>query len=518
MSETLFAQGREAIRQIKAARQPIENKAAGVAEVLRNMENATNGFFVCSQDGEFYHFNGMTGALFKVFAKPLVLADDFFALINMRYHLFRDELTKFVIDRLHSFARSQPNRPEIHRFSKFDKENNILYLNRYNGTVYRIDHEGVTIVQNGRDVLFLNDDGGVTIEADIGRHNILQNAIAGDLQYVGRTAGGLTPEQQKTLIYLWMHALPFTELVRAGRPILVFEGQKGSGKTIAVSRIQMLIKGQQRLLNIGKKTDEEDFSVSLLRNPLCVLDNLDEANDWLPNALAAYATGAEWVRRKRFTDTDEVRVSPRAFLAITARNPVVLYRDDVVDRIILIRLERRENQSGFLTEEFLTQQVVEHRNRLYGEYIYNLQQFIRIRVENPPDNRPVPHRLSDFAKLAYQLGVATLQMSRDEVDNILKLAQAERNEFLSESDWVGHVIEKWLEYPENIRNLLRVSDLYDSLKNFCDNNALNWRFKSVMTFSKYLRDNLDLLKRKFEITQAFLRNAAAFSFALRSGT
>lgn len=514
MSETLFLAARETIRQLKASRSTVEAKSAGIAETIRQVENNTHGFFVCSVEGDFYHYDGVAGIVNRCYNTPTQLNTDFFAILNLRYGLFKESLTFNVIDRLNSFA-SRSTRLEVHRFSKFDKANNILYLNRYNGTIYRIDAEGITIQPNGTGVLFLNDDGGVTIEADIGRHNILKDHITGDLQYVPQTAGGLTPDQQQKLIYLWMHAIPFTEVLAGGRPILVFEGQKGSGKTIAVSRIQMLIKGQRRLLNIGKQTNEEDFGVSLLRNPLCVLDNLDEANDWLPNALAAYATGAEWVRRKRYSDTDEIRVAPRAFLAITARNPVVLYRDDVVDRIILIRLERREHQGGFLTEEFLTQQVMEQRNRLYGEYLYNLQQYIRLREEQGPDNRPVPHRLSDFAKIAYQLGAVILQMSREEVDKILKTAQAERNEFLSESDWVGHVVEKWLENPENLRKTLRVSNLFDELKNFCDNNSLNWRFKSVMTFSKYLRDNLDILRQKLEVQFLTIKNTNFYSFALK---
>lgn len=511
-----MAEAKLGVRRIDAVRRQRispEDKVRQMALIVQAAERAQGSRFVHATDDKVYFFDGAAKRLYPIWAQRGV-DPDFGALLYDRYDLlYTEKLTMHVVALLESYARtSNEPRPTVNRFSYYDVDKNILYVSAYNGEVYRLDGgEDVLIIDNGSEVLFLDDDEGKPCEPLVGSHDgIIRRLLVDDLEYVPQSNSGMTPSAQKLMFHVWMFAIAFPELLSRGQPILIVEGQKGSGKTSAVRRVQALLKGRDHILKLGKDANEEDLAVALLRHHVCVLDNIDTFVDWLADALAAYATGAYWARRKRFSDDAQSSVRPRSFVAVTTRNPISFYRDDVADRCLLIRLARRK-AGQFVEEQELIDAILRERPALYGEWLHTLNEIIRrMKSGDVVDNRK--YRLSGYAKLCFIIGRA-IGYTDDEINAALTAVQEEREEFVIESDPFVDVLEKWLEVKGNVGRDVSARDLYTGLSTFALNNNLPFRFKSPQAIARHLRDSMDALARKFVVTKrAGHNNVAYYSF------
>jgi len=518
-----------------------------------DLESRIGSTFIYA-NGKPYFLDGMSRRLFEIDPKNA----DFTGLLGSRYTLFSsDKLTHEVISRLDAFTREQGIRREIRRFAYYDTRKQVLYLSRYDGTCYRLDGtyghggggHGFPIVNNGDGVLFYDDDRGVPCNPIISAHGKLLPTLIDDLQYAETTGGGLTPKSQRCLLAIWTFALAFPDLLPA-KPLLLIEGQKGSGKTAAIQRIQLAIHGRAFPRSIGKH-DEEGFGVTLLRSgPVTLIDNVDTYLEWFQDALCAYATGGGWKRRKKYSDSDEIEIHPQSFIALATRNPSTFQRDDVADRCLIIRLERRQDRANYLPLSMLMDQIHQHRAVLYGEWLYYLNEIVaRLRARTV--DAPVAHRLADFAHLAHVVAAvlndetraytpalrnfasdyATLQEQFDaapddytrhavrlvmvqreiehraaedtllfNVEEMLHAAQEERDVLASENEPLIDVLFKWMDNTQNHGRAVRAVDLFRELAEIAQKEQ--WRFcKSVKALASKLRTTEGALARHFKVTR-----------------
>lgn len=346
---------------------------------------------------------------------------------------------------------------ELKRFTYYSNTENALYVSRYDGSCYRLDGHTVTIVPNGYACVFADDDGGEPcLEPDIGPNGMFLPRLVDDVNFVPITGAGVSVESQRHMFALWLFSIAFSERVPA-KPILIVEGERGSGKTTLLQKAQLVLHGRDYVLSLGQK-DEDDFAVALIRKPICVLDNIDTFIDWLPDMLCAYTTGASSSRRKKYSDDAQILITPKAFLAVSTRNPVTFQRDDVADRSVVLRVERRD---GFEGVGLIMNGIRMDRDQLYGEWLYYLnkivaeyQTYLMVDAQD--------HRLADFAENAYYIGRA-VGFTPEEVEKALAAAQAERDGLIAIGDPVIDVLDRWLSTEANQGREILVSDLFDEL-------------------------------------------------------
>jgi hypothetical protein len=227
--------------------------------------------------------------------------------------------------------------------------------------------------------------------------------------------------------------------------------------TLAFQAIEVVVHGSDQLLAISKH-GERDFWVTLLRNPISILDNADEFIDWLPDALCAYATGAGRIERELHTNTGEIRIRPRAFLAVPSKDPKSFRRDDVADRSIVLRMDKRPNRSS---ADDILRGLARDRPHLFGEYLYYLNRIVaalhRQRVYK------LSQRMADFEKFAYAVGEAfnwPERYVRDTMDAI----QRERTAFAAENDVVAELLDVWVDKDGNEARDLTARELFHELR------------------------------------------------------
>jgi len=234
-------------------------------------------------------------------------------------------------------------------------------------------------------------------------------------------------------------------------------GTQGSGKSAAVALMQLALMGVSKPM-ILQRNKEDDFGVILLRSPLAVFDNTDSYIEWVPDAVCAYTTSGQWVKRKLYSNSEEVVIKPHAFIAVASKNPASFRREDVADRCLIMRLERRANFTAF---ETLRQDVLAQRGALLGEYLWYVNQLIAyMRTHGDVMERNETARMADYARFARAVS-AVLGWPLDTIDDLMASIAHERDTFINEDDPLVQLLEHWVK--KNARRPVTVQKLFSDL-------------------------------------------------------
>lgn len=453
---------------------------------LQREVEAGTYFLVTEPDHDLYIVLGLTKTTIQLPAHGRG-GLPFLAYLLSRYGLSeREEATKFLYDTLRLYIWENGERVELRRFSAFNQETKAAYISTYDGELWKLDGETPTRYGNGEDgVFFADDDGGIPCAPDIAPHGELFQALT-DLNYSPISPGGMTPVHQQRALIVWILSLAFPDLMPT-KPLLIVEGAQGSGKSSSMQQTQLVLFGRKRPIVLSKNK-EDDFGIILLRNPLCVFDNLDSFVEWLPDAVCAYATSAEWTRRKLYTDNEQVTIKPHAFIAVASKNPASFRREDTADRCIVLRLERRKK---FIRQQRIEQRVLRQRPKLLGEYLWYVNQMVKVMAQLPADEDvEEDNRMADFAGMARIVG-QVMEWSEEDVEDLLAALQKERNAFINEADPLVDILAKWIVYsPAGGRNSvgreIALNTLFSELEAIAQVHSLPF-YKSATMLAQKLR-------------------------------
>ncbi|MEX2717499.1 MAG: ATP-binding protein [Candidatus Sigynarchaeota archaeon] len=473
------------------------------------------GAFLRTSDRRAYLLDGQCCRLYRIDERD----PDFCGYLLSVYGLNSSEpITRHLITSLKNGTIANGLPRQVRRFSYWDRDTQTLYISRYDGTCYVLDGDEVIIRPNGYGpAVFLDDDGGSNCDRDcpatidyppgptVGCHNELFRYLIDDLNYVPASAGGMSPEIQKTCLGIWMFAIAFPDLMPT-KPILLVEGDPGSGKTTALQRIARVLHGKDTPLTIPAREDP-DFGVKILRSPIAILDDVNKHIEWLQDTLCTYATGGAWARRKLFTDDSEHVIKPQSFLGITTNNPTTFRQGQLADRCLIIRLERRVGDFGATDQ--LAEFVRSKRPTLQGEWLYWLNEIVR-ELRQPQPVVTSPYRMADFARLAHLIGRVLDRpngppgnWSPEAIDEMLGALQAERDALIvEEGDQLVDLIDKWLDIESNQGRDVRIADLHRELHAIARANGnVTAFFKTARGLAARLRETGGALGNHFEVSR-----------------
>lgn len=180
-------------------------------------------------------------------------------------------------------------------------------------------------------------------------------------------------------------------------PIPIFYGDKGSAKTTAQRVIRKIADPAHRD-TMTLPTDKNEMALLLMTNYAPCFDNLDGLQAWQSDMLCQAATGGGISKRELYSDMDEVILS---FLRCPMLNGInlVASRDDLLDRSILFRLERidedqRKEESAFW------QEFEKDRPFILGALFDTISKAMKIHSTVKLDRLP---RMADFARWGYAI-------------------------------------------------------------------------------------------------------------------
>lgn len=467
-------------------------------------------FLVTKPDGSLFV---QLGATHQTFALPSAGrgGDKWHAYFNAMYGFNEHEdPSRWLYDAVRHYCLQQGRHVELRRFSAYNVKTKTAYLSGYNGFMYKMSGGDVETVSTGEDgIFFADDDGGEPVETiDIGPHGLLLDRLT-NINFAESGLSGITPEQQRMALTIWMFALALPDLMPT-KPLVLLEGTQGSGKSAACQLIQYALMGAANPM-ILSKNKEDDFGVLLLRSPIAVFDNTDSYIEWVPDAICAYTTNGQWKKRKLYANDEEFVIKPHAFIAIASKNPASFRREDVADRCIILRLERRPN---FVRFGKLRDEVLGARGQLFGEYLWYINKIIeemRLYGDQEADNET--HRMADFAALGRTVG-RVMGWSEEDVEGVMLALQGERDAFINEEDPLVDLMHKWISYrpksgPQPIGRPLNVVQLFSELESLAQASNIPFKYTTRSLAQKIRSPHIE---REFVVHSSVDRGHKIYRF------
>jgi hypothetical protein len=294
----------------------------------------------------------------------------------------------------------------------------VIYMSCGPGRVVRISAQRVETVDNGSDgILF-------PYGATLAPWSLVTPVDPFEACSLFRDMSTTAPHG-RDLFRLWVISLPSDQRTK---PPAVFSGVVGSGKTRVVAGIFELFGIPKKINKVDDK-GEGDFWTVVNAGGLTCLDNADIKIDWLPDTLAAASTGGSKEKRKLYTDSVNVTLTARAWIAVTSSNPLFAADPGLADRLVLVRLDRRKGETA---ETTLSDEIAQHRDSGLSYIAHTLSRALA-------DKEVVPGGLNsrhpDFANMAVRIGRAIGR--GEEAIAALRAAEADKGMFNLENDNVG---------------------------------------------------------------------------------
>jgi len=390
-------------------------------------------------------------------------------------------------------ALSAPKR-EIVRVAAWDDNARILRVSRFDGTVYILDGETIAEEPNGAHVLFYDASSWIPYTPSFTTPGALEYMSALPNWKGKKEAKNKDTSQQRrkeltqeigtySLAFrVWILTSYFTELCPS-RPHLVFLGEKGSGKSTALRLFLKLVFGPTAELS-GVPDKPDGFTAAAAVSHILVLDNLDQFNGWLRDKLARIATGAEDHYRKLYTNNELGRVIYRCWLAFTARTPDTLRRDDLADRLVLLPVDRlddenRENETALISHAAFV------RNDWWGDVLTRLNTAVAA-IRRGELSSQSKLRMADWETLGRLL--AGCEDNKALWDDLVETIKQAQSDFLLEGDLLTDGLELWMQEPGNHGREVTSRELYSDLTYllFEDKKPPKDWPKSVSAFGKRL--------------------------------
>jgi len=341
-----------------------------------------------------------------------------------------------------TMALTAPQRPVV-RVSSWDAGCRVLRVSRFDGSVYVLDGESIIEEANGEKVLFQDDPLWVPYGPD--------DTIPGALRWLTDQLPNWGGDGGDGALYglafrAWILSSFFSELCPS-RPLLVFLGEKGSGKTMALRLLLRLMFGPTAQVS-GVPDKPDGFTAAASAAHLLVLDNLDRFTGWLRDKLARLATGAQDHYRRLYTSNEMGRVVYRCWLAFTARTPDTLKRDDLADRLLLLPVDRLSDGQRVAETVLFTKAAV-FRDAWWADVLATLNQAVAvIRGEGMIGESKL--RMADWEALGR---IFARNEGREALwDELCERIQKSQSDFLLEDDLIVEGLSLWLEADGTERN------------------------------------------------------------------
>lgn len=366
----------------------------------------------------------------------------------------------------------------------------FLRVSRFDGTVYRLDGQTIETEGNGDGPAIFDDPlGWSTVEPDFSANGAALRWWAEIPNWDNAAPAGLA-------FTCWLIASFFTELCPT-RPLLMLLGEAGSGKSLGLRLMLKLIAGPiGELSGIPDKPDGFTAAASNLHH--MVLDNLDDPMDWLRDKLARISTGGVDNYRVLYSNNELGTVAYRCWVAVTARTPETLKRDDLADRLLILPVNRL-NESQRIRESAFLAKALDQRGKWWGDVLTLLNAVVaEVRRSGLPEHSTV--RMADFEVLGRVIARASGQV--DVWRRVVESWGDTQSALLLDESVVVEAIEEWLKDPGNHGREVETRTLYSECEValFGSNKPdMSWP-KSVKSFGWQLRTVRRAMQRRFKVS------------------
>lgn len=279
----------------------------------------------------------------------------------------------------------------IEHCSSYDPIRKRFLVNLGVGKILAISSKRVQGVRNGEGGVLFTDEPDFTPlnPEEVMRHATAPRKAAEifvrDVLDFPQLAGdGFTVKEANSLgIAYWVGVFLPRQLVRA-KPVLVWIGPAGSGKTVCGRKALRAHYGGSIDVSGSAELGRglKDLAASISARTFVVRDDLNQAPDGLIDLVNRVSTGGAFDLAKFHSTLEQERFEMRGSLAVTATTPRWVKREDLLTRLIPIRVVPSTRTKE--TEEERLQRADRARAAAWGLAIYALQTILK------SEEKPIP--------------------------------------------------------------------------------------------------------------------------------
>lgn len=435
-------------KKLKLKRLLSERKSAEVDKILK----ATRGNL--QQRGKFFYTTDREAYYFDVKGKNIysILDNEFSLWLAIEFGLDRsDKISKKIISYLETIAFQSGAEIRFYKFSHFDVNNCTLYVNRFNGRMFKLDGETIKKVDMGTDGIFFNDEGHPII-LDTPSPGLTDSLLFNRANFEKSI---LNADEQRFVLKWWFYSTFFRSILQT-KPILVIYGPPNSWKTeIAKAIVQFLFGPEADVISPPDST--RDLRVVADHEHLIIIDDIEKRNRSLESELVRMATGVKAENRETWTFKKVGSLNPDAFIALTTKLPHFT-REDLMQRVFILRLVHREKN---ISSTVLQQKVLDKRSQMWSEVLMELNKVIK-RMNKRKGSKPVRinFRHAAWAEFVFK---ATHKKDHEAFKNIISKINEDQIGFLLESNALAKALSIWLEDRGNLNRWVTSGELRSEL-------------------------------------------------------
>lgn len=450
-----------------------------LARAIRQELESRGAFYRTHGNAELLYFHKSEHELYPLGSRQLrALCSDIYGING------KEPIWSYLDEELQAHCLRAGQTAEFFRFARYQEGR--LYVHAGGHRVYRLDGDSIAAVDNGDDgVLFESDPTLDVIDPD---YQFEGNPVR---EYLVNVANAIDPD--RLLLYeIYIYSLFFESLLPT-KPIVLFTGPKGSGKTSAGRALKHALFGHRASVDTGMASKEDAFWAGVCHGSLVCMDNVDSLVTWLADALAVVATGGKFKRRKLYETNTLVEYVPRCFVMITSRNPQSFTRDDVVDRLLLIEVERRKD---FIEESKLLSRLHGKRGQIWGQLLVTLNAMV-MELQKPIESPPLEHRLADWARLAIRFAPL---LGIENVEEKLKGLESSKVQFALDDSPLVQGLEEWISAnPQH--EFIATGDLYQAIVAMYEGKGQKFGLKNSRLFGIQLKNLKSELATRYNIEE-----------------
>lgn len=332
-------------------------------------------------------------------------SDEFFAFVAAAAELEsvdpkKGDLCK-ILGIVRQIAMSDEYAKGIIPSNQWDRRGDNIYISSGDAMMYKINKDGVKLVQNGTDdVVFLR---GATLK----KWKLLDGNGLDPFEHSRLFANAAWQDAAgKMNIRLWYFNL---FACHRTKPVLLITGQAQSGKTRMATGLKEILytrthgdfdKATQSIEDNDKSL--EAFWVSLNSGMLEVFDNVDSKIKWFSDALQNAATGGQIKRRTLYTSDGITILKSNAHIILTSNAPLFSTEGNggMADRLITVNIGtfRTLSEEGSLSEQI--------RDNRDAYLTFTARVLAKVLADQKEDDGTINRRHPDYGKFSMKIGRA----------------------------------------------------------------------------------------------------------------
>lgn len=368
-----------------------------VATDLLDALEANGAFYLDS--GIYYYFDNIENKLRQV-GNSLTVTNDFVNYLNIFFNFGTVSTNrKDIYAKLYSLITWNPEKATTHIFNYYNPKANTLYIRASNTEVIKVTSDEVKYVANGTDgVIFRTNEwmGDIKVDTESIQDNpdYLDSLFFNDIWFSPTLNLDYDNLRQTLIFRRWFFSLFFGTIIKR-KPILVMQGETGTGKTSTLLNVGRILYGENFRVSM-LQDDKRDFVSGLVNSHLVVMDNVDEKPPaWFLDTITSMTTGGAISYRPLYKDVSapSINVQCSAWIAVTTRT-ALFNRADLANRSIINTLEKRDNIK-FDPVKY-EESMIQKRNSVWLHVLGELRTILtRLPLT---DEVPINIRINEFAK------------------------------------------------------------------------------------------------------------------------